>query len=339
METWLKLDTGITPIYAKSISEFNDYVHKYQANNEIIFTKSKNISQQTLRNLPAASTWKRANHMEFHYIDGKQHIRVIYAIHYDEEAETNPTIAWHALNYFNGLMDIIPTDDVEPEHEVVSCPENPTARYYNYCNDRETDYTINDCYSLDRNGSFLASLYDCYPESKPWIDKFQADKLRIKAIPKEERSDEDTEILSYDKIFVGWLNNPKYHRHNAWCKIINNANRVIHELRTVIEHAGHTVLVVNTDAVKFIGRYDYPTSTEIGGFKFEWQAAKMYIKGVKSYAYDDGDGWKFKQAGKCKLDSLKPRDEWTLDDFKRSETFKVSKIKINDKKELVEIYE
>lgn len=338
MEKWLKLDTSIPPIYAKSIDEFNAYVKRYQANNEVILTKSHNISQQTLRNLPAASTWKRANHMEFHYIDGKQHIRVLYAIHYDEESENDPAIAWHALSYFDGLMNIIPTDDIEPEHKITSCPENPSVNYYNYCNDRYTDFTVHDCYSLDRNGSFLASLLDCYPEAKPWVDKYQKDKLRIKDIPKNRRTAQDKDILSYDKIFVGWLNNPKYHRHNAWCKIINNANEVIHKLRCAIEDAGHTVLVVNTDAVKFTGKFDYATSLEIGGFKYEWQAADMYIKGVKSYAYNEGNGWQFKQAGKCKLDELKPREQWTLDDFKNKDTYKVSKIIIKNK-ELIERYE
>lgn len=338
METWLKLDTTITPIYARSLSEFNEYVRKYQAANEVILTKSHNISQKTLRNLPAASTWKRANHMEFHYIDGKQHLRVLYAIHYDEKSDNDPAIAWHALSYFKGLMELIPTDDIEPKHDIISCPENPVPQYYNYCNDRYTDLVVKDCYSLDRNGSFLASLLDCYPAAKPWVDKYQADKLRIKSIPKQLRSAADNEILSYDKLFVGWLNNPKFKRHNAWSKIINNANKIIHALRTEIESAGHEVLVVNTDAVKFIGKYDYKTSSDIGGFKFEWQAADMYIKGVKSYAYNEGDGWQFKQAGKCKLDELKPREQWTLDDFKQRDTFKISKIIIKNK-ELIEIYE
>ena len=67
---YLKLNTNIPPIYAKSIEEFNSYVDKYKTENEIILTKGNNISQANLRNLPCSKTWKRANHLEFQYIDG-----------------------------------------------------------------------------------------------------------------------------------------------------------------------------------------------------------------------------------------------------------------------------
>ena len=80
---WSVLDTTIKPIYAHSLEEFNEYVDKYKTENKIILTKSKNISQKTMRILPASLTWKRGNRMELHYIDGKTQIRVLYAIHYD----------------------------------------------------------------------------------------------------------------------------------------------------------------------------------------------------------------------------------------------------------------
>jgi hypothetical protein len=41
---WLKVDTNIKPIYAKSINVFNEYVDKYKADNEIILTRTGNIS-------------------------------------------------------------------------------------------------------------------------------------------------------------------------------------------------------------------------------------------------------------------------------------------------------
>lgn len=339
---WLKLDTTITPIYAKNIQEFNEYVDKYKCEHEIILTKGNNISQKNLRNLPCSKVWKRANHMEFQYIDGHQQIRVIYAIHYDEQSDNDPTISYHALYYFKGLMELIPTDDVEVYEPIVSCPENPTKKYYNYCNPRIKDFTLDNCYSLDRNSSFLASLQEVYPQSKPWVDKYQQDKLRIKAIPKEQRTKEEQEILSYDKIFIGWFNNPKYHRSHAWNRVINNANAVIHKLRKEIEATGHTILLVNTDAVKFIGKYDYQTSTDIGGFKFEWEDTKMYVKSVKSYAYFDKakNKWSFKQAGKCKLDLIKPdRETWTLDDYKKLKEVEIAHIVIDEKTQhLKEIY-
>lgn len=339
MEKYLKLDTNISPIYARSISEFNTYVSIHKTNNKIILTRGNNISQNTLRCLPASLTWQRGNHMEFHYIDGKQHIRVIYALHYDAEAELSTTIAYDSLKYFAGLMDLIPTDDVEEDTTLFTCPENKYAKYYNYCNDRYTNFTISNCYSLDRNSSFMASLVKVYPQAKKYADQFQADKIRIKVIPKELRTQKQNELLQYDKIFIGWLKNPRYHREHAWKKIISDSNRVIHDLRKKIEANGNTVLVVNTDAVKFIGKYDYLESKELGEFKYEWQNTNMYIKSVKSYAYVDNGKWKFKQAGKCKLDQLKSREEWTLDDFKSKDTIKVAHIIINKQGELIEIYE
>ena len=112
---YLTLDTNITPIYAKSIDEFNDFVEKYQTENEIILTKGGNISQKNLRNLPCSKTWKRASHFEFQYIDGKQQIRVLYAPRYEED-KADPTIAMKALNYFKGILDVIPDDDHEKDY-------------------------------------------------------------------------------------------------------------------------------------------------------------------------------------------------------------------------------
>lgn len=323
---YLTIDTNISPIYAKNIDEFNDYVLKYKTENKIILTKSNNISQQTIRHLPASLVWKRGNRYEFHYIDGYQHIRVLWSV-YNEAEDANPEISYHALYYFSGLLDVIPTDDAETAVDIFSCPENPVPNYYNYCNNRYKDMVIHDCYSLDRNSSFLASLVDIYPATKPWADKYMNDKIN--------RTDKDTaeykEFKSYDKIIVGWLNNPRMHRHNAWTRIIDNSNRRVHALRQQIEAAGHTVLVVNTDAVKFIGDVNYAEDRKtLGEFKYEWKNCDMYIKGVKSYAYKENGKWNYKQAGKCKLDNIKPREIWTLDDFKGGETYLIRKIIIEN---------
>ena len=312
---YLNLNTNIPPIYVKSIEEFNEYVKKYKAENEIILTKGNNISQTNLRNLPCCKTWKRGSHFEFQYIDATTHIRVMYATRYEEE-EADFTIASQALNYFKGIMDVIPDDDHEEDTEMFTCPENPTSTYYNYVNERYLDFTIDNCYSLDRNSSFLASMLEVYPATKPWVDKYYKDKLAGKS-----------EIKQFDKIIVGWLKNPSKHRVHAWKKIVSNSNEVIHNLRKKIEACGNEVLLVNTDAVKFIGHFTVNTSKELGDFKYEWINTKMYIKGVKSYAYLDGDKWKFKQAGKCKLDEVKKRENWTIDDFKNKDTFKILKVR------------
>ena len=328
----LKLDTTITPIYTHSLDEFNSYVENYKTDEQIILTKSNNISQETLRHLPASKTWKRGNHMEFQYIDGKQHIRVLYALHYDEQSEMDNKIAYEALNYFKGLMEVIPTDDVEPEPEFFTCEENKESAYYNYVNNRYINMTLNHCYSLDRNNSFPASMLEEYPQTRPWVEKYYKERLLKKGKPGYER------FKVYGSIFIGWLNNPKYHRSHAWKRIVSNSNKKVHQLRQFIEKQGNEVLLVNTDAVKFIGHVSYNESTNLGDFKYEWQDTKMYIKGVKSYAYLDKDKWKFKQAGKCKLDSLKPREQWTLDEFKNMDC-KIAHIKINKEGKLVEVFE
>lgn len=312
---YLKLDTNIPPIYAKSVEEFNEYVNKYKAENEIILTKGGNISQANLRNMPCCKTWKRGTHFEFHYIDCHTRIRVLYACRYEEKND-DPTIAMKALNYFKGIMDVIPDDDHEEDSKLFVCPENPFSQYYNYCNDRYVGFTIDNCYSLDRNSAFLASMLEVYPQTKPWVDKYYTDKLNGVE-----------EIKQYDKIIVGWLKNPSKHRVHAWKKIVSRSNETIHKLRRIIEDNGNEVLLVNTDAIKFKGYFKYDVSRDLGGFKFEWFNTKMYIKGIKSYAYLDGDKWKFKQAGKCSLDSIKPREEWTLDDFKDKDTIKVLKVR------------
>lgn len=329
----LTLETNIKPIYAHSIEEFNEYVDKYKTDNQMIITKAGNISQANLRNMPCSKTWKRGNRMEFQYLDSKQQIRVLYALHYDEKCkeETDENIAYEALNYFKGLMDLIPTDDEEEDTEMFTCPENPTSAYYNYINERYTDYTVNHCYSLDRNNSFPASMMTVYPQTKEYVEKYYQERLAMKGKPGYER------FKVYGSIFVGWLK--RKHRERAWKKIVSNSNQVVHNLRLAIEKAGNTILLVNTDAVKFIDHFDYQENTNLGGFKYEWQDTKMYIKGVKSYAYLDKDKWKFKQAGKCRLDNIKPnRDTWTLDDFICMDTIETSNIRIRNGR-LVEIYE
>ena len=61
----------------------------------------------------------------------------------------------------------------------------------------------------------------------------------------------------------------------------------------------------------------------------------MYIKGIKSYAYLDKDKWKIKQSGQCKYDDVKPRDEWTLEDFINNEdTEKILHIEIDNNNKL-----
>lgn len=332
----LKLDTNVKPIYAKTVEEFNDYVTKYSPDTyELILTKGNNISQKNLRNMPCSKTWKRGNHFEFQYIaytDKPIHIRVLYTPRYEEEKEerSDPTISMKALNYFDGIMDVIPDDDHEEDTQVFTCPENPSSKYYNYINERYSNMMLDHCYSLDRNSAFLASMLKVYPKTKPWVDKYYADKLAGK-----------TEIKAYDKIIIGWLNNPSKHRTHAWKKIIDDSNKTIHNLRMSLEDAGYEILLVNTDAVKYIAhsKFNIVTSKDLGCFKYEWQDTKMYVKGIKSYAYLDGDHWKFKQAGSCKLDLLKPnRDTWTLEDFKNHDTFKIKKVKIINDNYLGEYY-
>lgn len=332
-------DTLVQPIYARSLDEFNSYVDKYKAPYELILTKSGNVSQKNQRNMPCCKTWKRANHMEFHYIDGTTHIRVIYAIHYDAQSKLSTTVSYDAINYFKGLLDVIPTDDVEEDIELFRCPENQQSAYYNYINSRYINTTINHCYSLDRNNSFPASMMEVYPQTKPWVEKYYKERTTYKELYKKGliTSQEWEEFKVYGSIIVGWMNNPKYHRKHAWKKIINNSNLRIHKLRKDIEQHGNTVLLVNTDAVKFIGDYPYQESSELGEFKYEWKDTKMYVKGVKSYAYLDKDKWKFKQAGKCKLDIIKPdRDTWSLDDYINGVDGKVSTIVIDNKGRLEE---
>lgn len=336
----LKLDTNIKPIYAKSISEFNELVSQYpETENKIILTKGNNIAQENLRHMPCSLTWKRGNHMEYHYITAGTHVRIIYAIHYDEQSDTDPKTSWEAVNYFGGfnmgLMGLIPTDDIEENITLFTCPENPNSNYYNYVYDRLTNMQIDNCYSLDRNKSFLASMLTVYPQSKPYIDKWKRDYELAVANNDVERKQK---LKDYAVCFIGWLNNPKTHRSHAWKKIINDANMTVHNLRKEIEANGNMVLLVNTDAVKFIGNYDYNESTEFGQFKYEWKDTEMYIKGVKSYAYLDNNKWKFKQAGKCKLDEIKPREEWTLDEFINGPTEQQKRI-ITDGRKLIEIYE
>ena len=144
----------------------------------------------------------------------------------------------------------------------------------------------------------------------------------------------------YGSIFVGWLK--RKGREKAWKKIISNSNRKVHELRKYIEQQGNQVLLVNTDAVKFINKVDYNETTDLGGFKYEWKDTTMYIKGIKSYGFVNEDGkWEFRQAGKTKLDRIKPdRNTWTFDEYVNGVDGKYSVIKIDrETKHLVEVFE
>lgn len=338
---WTKLDTNIKPIYAHSIEEFNSYVNKYKTKNQIILTKSGNISQENLRHLPCSLTWKRGNRMEFQYIDGNTQIRVLYALHYDDSAkDKDEWLSYDALNYFDGLMDKIPTDDVEPDTGLFTCEENPESAYYNYVDERYIGVTLEHCYSLDRNNSFMASMKEVYPETAPFVDNYYKNRLIMKEMVAKGKADKTTyeRFKLYGSIFVGWLNNTRYHRKNAWKKIVSNSNMKVHQLREYIESKGNEVVLVNTDAVKFIGYVPFEDNYDLGGFKYEWKDTDMYIKGVKSYAYLDNGNWKFKQAGKCKLDLLKPdRDTWTMEEFKHIDTITVTKIIIQEDGTLKEV--
>lgn len=341
----LKLDTlckGNT-IYAKTIDEFNSYVDKYKSDNKIILTKNKNISQKTLRCLPASLTWKRDNKMEFHYIDSKVRIRVVYSIRISKETDTSKEyLPLLARQYFKDALEFIPTDDKEEDTQIFTCPENPNSAYYGYVNDRYIGTTVTNCYSLDRNSSFPASMKEVYPGTAPWVDKYYKEKLELKnkykngEISKEEYED----FKNLGVMFVGYLKNKVLNRSHAWKKIISNSNMKVHELRKQIEKAGNTILLINTDAIKFRNHFNYEDSDELGGFKYEWSDTKMYIKGIKSYAYLDKDKWKIKQSGQCKYDDVKPRDEWTLEDFINNEdTEKILHIEIdNNNGRLIGVY-
>lgn len=338
----MKIDTNIQPVYATSVEKFNEYVRKYRTKNKIILTDTKNISQESLFKMPCSGTWQRGNRMEFHYIDGKKHIRVIYAVYYEEDAKTDTKVAYEAKNYFKGLLDVIPKDDVEPDTEMFLCPENQRSAYYNYINPLFQNMIVKNCYSLDRNNSFPASMIEEYPQTRPFIEKYYNERLEMKhkykqgLVPQEQWE----KFKLYGSIIIGWFKRER--RTHAWKRVISNSNRKVHELREYIESHGNTVLLVNTDAVKFIGEVPYKETEALGGFKYEWKDADMFIKGVKSYAYRDkgSDKWMFKQAGKCLLDAQKPRCDWTLEDFKANETVKVKVITINKQNgELVEKYE
>ena len=337
----LNLQTTIMPIYTHSIEEFNTFVDKYKAPYELILTKGGNISQKNLRNMPCCKTWKRGNRMEFQYLDADTHIRVLYAIHYDKASDKDEKISYKALNYFKNLMEVIPEDDEQEDTELFTCPENPDSAYYNYANDRYLDVVLDHCYSLDRNNSFPASMMTVYPQTTPWVIDYYKERCEVKQKYKDGLVSKEywEQFKCYGSIFVGWLNNPKYHRQKAWKRIVSNSNQVVHNLRKQIEAAGNTVLVVNTDAVKFIGHFDFEDNYDLGGFKYEWKDTKMYIKSVKSYAYLDKDKWKFKQAGKTKLDEIKPnRDTWTLEEFINRVDGEIVHIKIKEGK-LVEVFE
>ena len=342
MEDELIIDTNIpVTLYATNIEEFNNFVKEYDklSQNDIILTSGKNIAQESLRHMPCSLTWKRANHFEYHYIDADTHVRAQYAIRYeDTDSDMSDTsLSFDAKNYFNKMFpgkkffSVIPTDSVERDVNMFTCPENYHSQYYNYVNEAYTNEFLENTYSLDRNSAFLASMLEVYPETKPWVDKYYADKLAG-----------NEKIKPYDKIVIGWLKNPSMHRTHAWKRIINNSNRKIHQLRKQIEANGNTVLLVNTDAIKYIGEFNYETSKDLGGFKYEWKDSKMYIKGVKSYAYVDNNEnkWKFKQAGECRLDLIKPRSTWTIQDFVNGSTTKVKHIrKLEDSNLLGEFYE
>ena len=187
----LELDTNIRPIYAHSIEEFNSYVDKYKCDTEMILTKSGNLSQVNLRRMPCYKVWKRGNRMELHYMAFDKtfiHIRVIYALHYDVGSDTDDKLAYEALTYFKGLMDVIPTDDKESDCEFFTCPENPESAYYNYIDDRWTDMKVNHCYSLDRNNSFPASMEEVYPQ----VEKVQQEiKIELDKINEQLKRQRD----------------------------------------------------------------------------------------------------------------------------------------------------
>lgn len=343
----LKIDTNIKPIYAHSIEEFNSYVDKYKCDTEMVLTKSGNLSQINLRKMPCYKVWKRGNRMELHYMAFDKtfiHIRVIYALHYDVGSDTDDRLAYEALTYFKGLMDVIPTDDKESDCELFTCPENPDSAYYNFIDDRWTDMVVTHCYSLDRNNSFPASMVEVYPQTKPWVDRYYNERLKLKQDAKilgyEELVNYYKRFKLYGSIFVGWLK--RKGREKAWKKIISNSNKKVHELRKYIEQQGNEVLLVNTDAVKFRYKVDYNETTDLGGFKYEWKDTKMYIKGIKSYGFVNEKGkWEFRQAGKTRLDRIKPdRTTWTFDEYVNGVDGKYSVIKIDSKtKHLVEVFE
>jgi hypothetical protein len=315
---WSVIDTNISPIYAESISEFNELIKPYKekAHYELVLTKSGNISQKSLWCMPCCKTWKRKNMINFMYVDSSSTIRICYSIAHDEKSSTDNEIVTKAINYFKPLLSLIPDDEHEEKTCIFKCPENKEATYYNYVNPYYTEMTINNTYSLDRNNSFIASLATVYPQCKEFVDKYYNERLQMK----KNNDPEYKDFKLLGSVFVGWIKNK--HRENAWAKIINDSNKTVHKLREYIESQGNTVLLVNTDAVKFIGHVPYENSDKLGEFKYEWENALMYIKGVKSYAYTDKENnWKIKQAGKCKLDKIKPnRDDWTLEEWKSGST-------------------
>ena len=365
MKEEIVFDTTISPTIAGSIDEFNAYVNdfnrKYPFHNKMSLTGSTNVSKANLRKMPCCATVKRNNKMEFHCMDGENgHQRITYSIYEDENSpeKLSDRISFKAINYFNNLakeltgktmMEILPVDDPEETVEMFTCPENKFSMYYNYINERMLNRPIKHCYSLDRNNSFIASLKELFPETAPVVDEYYKQRLAFKERCAEFPYDKELKQQYLDfktlgSVFIGCLKQKRNHRTNVWKKVISDANKKVHELRKYISAQGAIVILVNTDAVKFttFEPIEYKASTELGGFKYEWQDKIMYVKGVKSYAYweEDKHKWTIKQAGKTTLDLKKPnREEWTLEEFKDPKNTKVLMVKIMKDGTLEEVEE
>lgn len=306
----------LIPNRVTKIEEFNEYVEKLSPGTaKLIFTPSGGISFKNLRNMPCSVSFTRGNRKEFLYMDGDKTIRVIYAPYFDNKYDDSDTdVVTKTLDYFKGILSVIPDDKHLPAVELKKYGQCD-KQYYDFINERYRYLMLENVSSIDRNSAFPDSMKKVFPETAPWVDKYYEDKKK------------DGSIKPYGVIIVGWLRNPATNHNKAWTMIMNHSNGEAFRMQKLIEKAGNVPLLVNTDAVKFIHDHEImiPLSDKIGKYKIEFRHTNMYMKGIKSYAYLGTEGeeagkWQFRQSGICSLDKIKPREEWTIDDFIEGET-------------------
>ena len=187
---------------------------------------------------------------------------------------------------------------------------------------------LNNVHHIDFHSSFMSGLAITHPEFYPVVAKLYEER-KTKPYNKE--------ILNYT---IGWFQSEYigYKLAHLAKDAINNNNDRIRKLTAELIKKGRIPVLWNTDGIWYLGEeyHGFGEGDGIGEWHNDYNATRFRIKSNGCYEFEDEAGYHVRMRGHCKLDDIKPREQWEWGDIFKKEAQEKT-IKFDWKKGLMEV--
>lgn len=216
------------------------------------------------------------------------------------------TKAFNTLNYFCQKIcgiDLFDYSIKNGEEVKASIPKPLTGA------EEESTYhkTFENVHHLDLNSSYLSGIAKSYPEIKPAIEHIfneRHNKPEYKSVLTNSQGYMQSQCIKYSLA------------HLSKTGIVFN-NNYIDDLAKKLRESGRKILTYNTDGIWYQGEiyHDKNEGTELGQWKNDHVNCKFRAKSKGSYEFIENNKYTPVVKGQCRLDLIKPRDEWKWGDI------------------------